>query len=834
MQIYTGLTKMAGTSRARGPLRRGLVMLIWLLFAGLVLPEPLAPQTALAAKKKSSSKKSSGKKSSGKKSSSAKKSQKSTKSSKKGKKRRVREVPLSVPIEPLQDPYPAAMPPSNDEELSEARQLLRKEYQSARSAFNRRDYESARPRFQALLEQYPAMRDYLLRDLGRMTLLDEEGPGEPLSKSVSEAVLGYGDQLLGTPGTVLIGWGHYLRGRGLLGLGRLEEAESAFSVALASDSAPSKELIYYYYGQVCESASRSGDAYVHYVFASQLGSGSLKQRADAAARRVSGTLDPAERGIDWYLKRDELARLVKKGADRDALRMIQDARKSCNIPEIQTDLRRLEGYCYLRLARHEEAETLLLTLMDEELTGGRPSWETIELLQKEMGRRGDAAGRQALLRKFIQSHPTDEGVMAFFIMASLLKDEGKQGEAEALYQQVVDLYPSRPEANEAAWLLAWARIRRDEYRPAIEALDGIASRMSDGSEEEARARYWLARMRMIVGEKQEALVIYEDVAKRFVNTYYGAMAEWKIQGGYPRTRVTPGAPVKVMKSPDLATDPALLAQKLLFPGWKDSLAKIASPGPAMHLEKAKELWLMQSSSEAIAEIQAAIKHPEADPQTRWMGAALRHCIGYNLLSSIWYGHFFLAAPMDPQDVTPERLALAFPMPYRDAIVRHAVARGLEPALVAALIQQESTFRATIRSPVGAAGLMQVMPYTGKEIAQWLDIQGFQPRHLLEPDFNLRLGTEYMRAMLEQNNGSLVRTLASYNAGPAAVSRWVKRFGELEDDYLAEEIPYKETRTYVRRVLRNFHGYLRTYQLELATAELPHPASEGLALHAPRP
>lgn len=844
---------------------------LFTLLLSLLLPPMIEPGAVEAASKKSSdsksksaksskksakgSSKSSGKssskssaKSSGK--SKGKSSSKSAKSSGKksskgnasngksgkgrGKKKPVRVV-LSVPIDKLESPQGSAYPASDDPEMTSEKQALRREYQSARMAFAKGDFDNARPRFQALLDQYPALQDYLLRDLGRMLILDDEMPDAPLTTEVAESVLGYGDQLLSHPGTVLTGWGHYLRGRALQSLARLEEAESAYSMALASDNGPNKGVIYYYYGEICEAAGRPGDAYVHFVFAEQMATGELRERADTASKRVGAGLDPAERGIDWYLRRDELARLVRRGADNDALKLIQDARRNCNIPEVQGDLKRLEGYCYLRLSKPDQAQELLVSLMDEEVNGGRPNWQTIELLQNEMGKRGDSASRLALLKRFAASHPTDEGIQAFFIMASILRDEGRQSEAEDLYQQVIDLYPTRTEANEAAWLLAWARIRRNEHKPAIEALKGIVERQgSDGAatEEDARARYWLARMLAKVGENKKAAAWYEDVMRRFPDTYYGAMADWKLKGGYPQVRVNPDAQVKILEAPELSNEPALLGLKLLFPGWSKQIAKVSSKGPAAHLEKAKELWLMGANSEAIAELTFAIKHPDADAQTRWMAAALRHAMGGNLLASIWFGHKYLEGATSPEDITPQRKALAFPLPFQDAIVRHSLNRGLEPAVVAGLIQQESTFRPSIKSPVGATGLMQIMPYTGKEIAGWLDINGYASSYLVEPDFNLRLGTEYIRAMIERFNGSLVKTFASYNAGPAAVDRWVKRFGDLEDDYLAEEIPYKETRTYVRRVLRNFHGYLDTYRVQLAyQAPLEAPTEQLATLPA---
>jgi soluble lytic murein transglycosylase len=150
------------------------------------------------------------------------------------------------------------------------------------------------------------------------------------------------------------------------------------------------------------------------------------------------------------------------------------------------------------------------------------------------------------------------------------------------------------------------------------------------------------------------------------------------------------------------------------------------------------------------------------------------------------------------------LAQRFPMPFRDAVVEHARASGVDPALVFGLIRQESRFVREARSPVGASGLMQLMPATARTVAQRLGI-GLTPQTIDDLDTNLALGTAYLRQRLDDFGGSAPLAAAAYNAGPAPPRRW--RAGPpLEPAMWAETIPFGETRDYVKKVLSNAAYY----------------------------
>jgi len=141
-----------------------------------------------------------------------------------------------------------------------------------------------------------------------------------------------------------------------------------------------------------------------------------------------------------------------------------------------------------------------------------------------------------------------------------------------------------------------------------------------------------------------------------------------------------------------------------------------------------------------------------------------------------------------------------------------VETGPEKALVLALIRQESGFMTDVQSPVGARGLMQLMPATAKQVAKAIKV-AFKPSKLDDPEYNVRLGSTYLGDMIDNFEGSYVMALAAYNAGPARVRRWVKEYGDPRDptvdaiDWI-EMIPFTETRSYVQRVMESLSIYRR--------------------------
>ena len=168
-----------------------------------------------------------------------------------------------------------------------------------------------------------------------------------------------------------------------------------------------------------------------------------------------------------------------------------------------------------------------------------------------------------------------------------------------------------------------------------------------------------------------------------------------------------------------------------------------------------------------------------------------------------------APPPDAQE--PWRLA--WPLAFREPVERAVAGKGpdLQP-LVYAIMREESGYQPSAISPVGARGLLQLMPTTGAHLARRAGIEGFSAEALFTPETNLRLGAVYLDDLVRRFGGRLSAAIASYNAGPEAVSKWLEAGGELPDDEWVEGISYEQTRGYVKRVLRSLHVYRSLYPL----------------------
>jgi soluble lytic murein transglycosylase len=146
----------------------------------------------------------------------------------------------------------------------------------------------------------------------------------------------------------------------------------------------------------------------------------------------------------------------------------------------------------------------------------------------------------------------------------------------------------------------------------------------------------------------------------------------------------------------------------------------------------------------------------------------------------------------------------FPMPFKDAVVERSRQIGLDPAYVYGLIRQESRFLMDAKSGVGASGLMQVMPATARWTAKKIGLVGFQPHQITDRDTNIAIGTGYLKLVLDNFGGSMPLAAAAYNAGPGRPRQWRGQPGAptLEAAIWAENVPFNETRDYVKKVLAN--------------------------------
>ncbi|MFW6084246.1 MAG: lytic transglycosylase domain-containing protein, partial [Gemmatimonadota bacterium] len=162
------------------------------------------------------------------------------------------------------------------------------------------------------------------------------------------------------------------------------------------------------------------------------------------------------------------------------------------------------------------------------------------------------------------------------------------------------------------------------------------------------------------------------------------------------------------------------------------------------------------------------------------------------------------------------LRAVYPLIYAPVLEHVAEEEGLDPSLMAAVIRRESQFDREVHSPVGATGLMQLMPATASEVARRAQLAEFEQEQLRVPEINMTLGARYLSDMLRRYSGSVAPALISYNAGPHRYVRW-REYPEFRADaeLMIERIPFTETRIYVKTILAYRYIYQRLWGLGAA-------------------
>ena len=152
----------------------------------------------------------------------------------------------------------------------------------------------------------------------------------------------------------------------------------------------------------------------------------------------------------------------------------------------------------------------------------------------------------------------------------------------------------------------------------------------------------------------------------------------------------------------------------------------------------------------------------------------------------------------------------YPLQYDYMVRQYAYENHVAPALVAAVILVESKFDENASSHRGAVGLMQIMPDTAQWIAEEMELPDYSPNQLEDVQTNMKMGTWYLAYLLKEYDGNKVLALAAYNAGRGHVDSWIKEYGWEKNFSEIDEIPFSETRNYVKIVLLNEKQYNHLY------------------------
>ena len=274
-----------------------------------------------------------------------------------------------------------------------------------------------------------------------------------------------------------------------------------------------------------------------------------------------------------------------------------------------------------------------------------------------------------------------------------------------------------------------------------------------------RWRYWQARsLQLAQPQNQQAVTLYQPVAAE--RDFYGFLAADRIQVPYQ------------LNNRPLPLDPKIVQKVRNTAGIRRALEFHARGQIVDGRREWYHVSRLFSREELVAQARLAY-------DLEWYFPAIR------TISQAQYW---------------DDLEVRFPMAYQSSLVREARARGLHSSWVFAITRQESAFMADARSPVGAMGLMQLMPATAKQTARKFGIPLGSPQQALNPNVNIQLGAAYLSQVHAQFGGNRVLASAAYNAGPGRVRQWLRGANHLAFDVWVETIPFDETRQYVQNVL----------------------------------
>ncbi|MGD0840411.1 MAG: transglycosylase SLT domain-containing protein [Candidatus Acidiferrales bacterium] len=430
-----------------------------------------------------------------------------------------------------------------------------------------------------------------------------------------------------------------------------------------------------------------------------------------------------------------------------------------------------------------------LTLTDPELDAER-------LYALSQNRRTEKVESEmlALVEQLATAHPASSWTeQALFATGNYYWVNLDRDHAGGYYQRVATGFPQASDALTASWRLAWTAYL--ERRPEAAAqLEDFARRFPTSSYL-PDTLYWLGRASERSGDQARARSYYLAAAGRFPQTYFGRLAS-------ERTRPAPAgigdAPVNPSDVLAVIPPPAPLA----------ALDAEISPDVAPRVERAQALQSIAFDASAELEYRAAYAATHA-ARLLLDEAEAANAAGHYAAGMVEARQ--LLTQVDARrlvDADIEEWRAAYPLPYRDQLEAQAAANGLDPMLVAGLARQESAFDAEAVSRMGAVGLMQIEPSTGRKLARKLRVS-YSHARLHDPEYNLRLGSVYLADLLAAY-GTPEAALAAYNAGEDRVLAWTAGQSYQETAEFVESIPFTETREYVQIVLRNANVYRQIY------------------------
>ena len=589
------------------------------------------------------------------------------------------------------------------------------------------------------------------------------------NEAAAEQLLqGFSDR---NPDSVFVTQVPELEAQVLMGMNNAAAARQVLAGSPGSASRSGYQLALAEVDQAQGQAAEAARVYKHVLLTWPLSGDAQTARSRLTAIGMESTMTPAEvRSLaDAYYNGGKYAEASEQ---YHAL-----ARQSGADPVQRNSFAVAAAACDLKLKRltREQAEALPAT-NDE--NGARRLYLLMELARNRDDLTGQTAYVDLLRTSFPHSQWLAEALFSSGNMYLLRKD---YPHAVAYYSEMAEHFPQDPHAAAAHWRAGWWSYRQGLYPQAAQIFEEQIKQYP-GAKETVSALYWRARLY----EQQDhdasmAAAHYRTLINAYSHYFYAQMARERLvalgdatPASVPHLDQYVPAAIPKLDASFPATDPHLVKAHLLVnAGLSEYVPQEIAAAPG------------SSTWSGIAEAQIYASYGETYRAMRVLKRALPY-----------------AASASIKSIPLAYWRILFPEPYWETIRSESARNGLDPYLVASLIRQESEFNPTAISHANAYGLMQLLPSVGKQMSREMGLGSIEPRQLLDPLLNIKLGTRYLRQTLDHYGNVPEYALAAYNAGENRVTDWQASGPYHGIDEFVESIPFSETRDYVQAILRN--------------------------------
>lgn len=436
------------------------------------------------------------------------------------------------------------------------------------------------------------------------------------------------------------------------------------------------------------------------------------------------------------------------------------------------------------------------------------------------------------------------------------------------FQEFMKVYPNSGLNRDAQWHLSWLKYLKGDYQGAYKDFASLSNQKRKNKKAwksfpQDRVTYWMAMSLFRQGKVEQAKPMMESLAKDALMGYYSIVAQARLKKmeeiKIPKLTLTslPTQPRVISRfsaseflmpasqedyrgdeseseenliltqysaddergeneeaesadNPDMKSVDVVASGDEVPDSSEEKVATFSSPALMKRFERARDMMIMGENEWARWDLYDIERKTSNREHLRTLMGEYNTAGHFNRSSYIAQINFGGQRAAHGVDGIRYLWEFAYPRAYSEYVEKFTKKFTVPEELVWGIMRAETHYRRDAISPVGALGLMQVMPFTGHKLATLLGDKEFKAPMLLQPETSVKYGSRYLKRLMDRFENTIPLVAAGYNAGPHRVKNWLVSFGNLETDEFIEHIPFLETRNYVKRVVSNAYVYSQLY------------------------